>query len=143
MAFVWKIFRQCKPPFSQFGPFESATFADRNAMTGIRATCSTCGDVNLTINDVRLRLCIETDQGEFRFRCKKCDKVTVNQISGPTFDLLLSTGVECYEWHLPAELYETHEGPQISNDDVREFRNTLVDLAAFEAAIASIADDQT
>ncbi len=110
-------------------------------MTGIRATCSTCGDVSLTINDLRLRLCIETDQGEFRFRCNKCDKVTVNQISGPTFDLLLSTGAECYEWHLPAELYETHEGPRISHADVLEFHSALEDLDAFESAIASLATD--
>ncbi len=109
-------------------------------MPGIRATCSTCGDVNLTIADIRLRLCIETEQGEFRFTCKCCTQVTVNEISGPTFDLLVATGAECYEWHLPAELFETHEGPSISHDDLLEFHNAIVDPSSFAAAVEALSD---
>lgn len=90
-------------------------------MSGIRATCSTCGDLDLVARDLRLRLCIETEQGEVRFSCKQCKKVTVNQISGPTFDLLHAAGVQCSEWNLPTELSETPDGLVISHDEMLDF----------------------
>lgn len=104
----------------------------------IRATCETCGDLELTAEDLRLRMCIETNQGEFRFTCPQCTKVTAKEITGPTFDLLTSAGVSCYEWHLPKELFETKSGPKISHDDVIEFHDALTDQDRFTEALDSL-----
>ena len=40
-------------------------------------------------------------------------------------DLLVSSGVRMLVWRLPAELFETHEGPPIDHDDVLDFHLLL------------------
>lgn len=105
----------------------------------VRATCETCGDLDLTANDLRLRVCVETGQAEYRFGCPQCIKVTVKEIGGPTFDLLRAAGVDCYEWHLPKEMFETHTGPTICDNDIIDFRNALTDPERFTQALETLA----
>ncbi len=107
-------------------------------MTEIRATCETCGDLQLGVDDLTLRLCVDTAVGEFHFTCAECSKVTAQSVSGPTFDLLQAAGVSCDEWNLPQELFEQRSGPRITHDDLLEFHGALNDDESFAAAMDSL-----
>ena len=52
-------------------------------MPTIRATCSDCGDVELTTADVRVRVCIEDSSGEYQFRCPTCRMSVVKPAEAP------------------------------------------------------------
>jgi len=94
--------------------------------------------VSLTIDDVRLRLCIETQVFEYRFTCPVCTTLNVSEISRPTFDLLEAAGVHCHEWHLPTELAMSPDGPRICLDDVDRFRQFIENHDEFHAALDSL-----
>ena len=78
--------------------------ADRTAVPTIRATCGDCGDVELTTADVRVRVCIEDNQGSYLFRCPTCQMAVVKSAEPRIVDLLVASGVELSTWTLPAEL---------------------------------------
>ncbi len=96
-------------------------------MATIRASCERCGDVQLTTSDVTVRMCVSTDEGEYRFECPACADLVVRHAEQRTIDLLLAAGVEFVTWSLPAELFETHEGAPISHDDLIDFHACLED----------------
>ena len=79
-------------------------------MPTIRATCGDCGDVELTTSDVRVRVCIEDNQGSYLFRCPTCQMAVVKSAEPRIVDLLVASGVELSTWSLPAELYEDRVG---------------------------------
>ena len=41
-------------------------------MATIRATCADCGDVEMTSDDVVVRVCVDNGQGAYAFRCPEC-----------------------------------------------------------------------
>ncbi len=93
----------------------------------IRASCPTCGDVELTSGDVSVQVCASNNQGSYAFRCPTCE-VAVSKLAEPRIvDLLVSSGVRLSVWSLPAELDERHEGAPIGYDDLLEFHRLLQD----------------
>lgn len=94
-------------------------------MATIRASCPTCGDVELTTADVRVRVCINDDRGEYSFRCPVCTMTVVKPAEPRTIDLLVASGVEMDTWTLPAELSEPRSGLPISHDDLLDFHSML------------------
>ncbi len=94
-------------------------------MATIRASCENCGDVQLTTTDVTVRMCVSTDEGEYRFECPACAELVVRHAEQRTIDLLLAAGVEFVTWALPAELFEDHDGEPISHDDLIDFHSFL------------------
>ncbi len=108
-------------------------------MALIRASCSDCGDVELTTGDVQVRVCLADNQGTYSFRCPHCLMTIVKAAEPRTVDLLVASGVTYTTWDLPQELAErpTH-GEPISHDDLIDFHELLQDdsrllelLAAF------------
>ena len=97
-------------------------------MTTIRASCPTCGDVELTVKDVTVRVCAEDNSGTYSFTCPQCT-VAVSKPAEPRIvDLLVSSGVRMSVWHLPAEMFEPHAGGEaISHDDLLDFHELLED----------------
>jgi hypothetical protein len=91
----------------------------------IRATCPTCGDVELSGSDVVVRLCAVVDQGSYAFRCPACAMAVSKLADSAIVDLLVSSGVRIELWDLPAELDEVHEGPAFTIDDLLEFHYLL------------------
>jgi hypothetical protein len=63
-------------------------------MTTIRTTCSICGDVELTIDDVGLELSPGADEGRYRFDCPFCGATQRRPASRRVVSVLLATGVE-------------------------------------------------
>ncbi len=108
-------------------------------MATIRASCPTCGDVELTTADVRVRVCLDDDRGEYLFRCPICRMTVVKGAEARTIDLLVASGVALDTWSLPAELHETHQGAPITHDDLLDFHALLEDDASLAAALEGIA----
>ncbi len=109
-------------------------------MATIRASCENCGDVQLTTSDVTVRMCVSTDEGEYRFECPACEDLVVRHAEQRTIDLLLAAGVEFVTWSLPAELFESRTGTPISHDDLIDFHQVLENdqlLAAQLQALSS------
>jgi hypothetical protein len=94
-------------------------------MPTIRATCSDCGDVELTTADVRVRVCIEDNSGSYLFRCPACQMAVVKPAEPRIVDLLVASGVELSTWRLPGELYETRVGAPLTHDDLLDFHHLL------------------
>ena len=109
-------------------------------MATIRASCPDCGDVELTTADVKVRVCLDDDRGEYRFTCPVCSMVIVKPAEHRTIDLLVASGVHMDTWTLPAELFETRSGRQISHDDILDFQRFLLDESAIAEALASISE---
>lgn len=94
-------------------------------MTTIRASCPTCGDVELKIDDVTVRVCAADDSGAYIFRCPACAGAVTKNAEARIVDLLVSSGVRLEVWQLPAELYEVKTGCPISHDDLLDFHALL------------------
>ncbi len=105
-------------------------------MATIRASCSDCGDVELTTADVHVRICDDNNQGTYSFRCPHCRMTVVKPAEARTIDLLVASGVSFTTWRLPAELYEPRVGEPISHDDLLDFHHLLQDESKLNAALA-------
>jgi len=77
-----------------------------------------------------VRMCVSTDEGEYRFECPTCADLVVRHAEQRTIDLLLAAGVEFVTWALPAELFENHDGAPITHDDLIDFHTFLENDAA-------------
>ena len=109
-------------------------------MATIRASCSTCGDVELTTADVRVRVCINDDRGEYSFRCPVCVMTVVKPAEARTIDLLVASGVAMDTWTLPAELSEPHIGNPICHDDLLDFHAMLGDEDMIVKLVEALVD---
>lgn len=91
----------------------------------IRASCPTCGDVELTTRDVRVLLCSDTNEGSYAFQCPAC-RVAVSKPAEPrVVDVLVASGVKLTVWQMPAEMAESHHGDPIGYDDLLQFHFEL------------------
>ena len=91
--------------------------------TRIRASCDDCGDVELRVDDVDVRVCIDDNAGTYVFRCPSCDMAVVKDAEPRVVDLLLASGVEMTAWTMPAELPERRAGPAFTHDDLLDFHD--------------------
>ncbi len=94
-------------------------------MAIIHATCSDCGDVQLTQADVVVRICSTNSSRSYSFSCPTCSKIVVKVATPQMVDLLVTSGVRLVTWHLPEELTEVHEGDPIDHDDLLDFHTLL------------------
>ena len=102
----------------------------------IRASCPTCGDVELTSGDVTVLVCSTTNVSSYAFQCPTCDVAVTKPAEPRVVDLLVSTGVKLSVWQLPAELEEVHTGPPINYDDLLELHFELRRDDWFERMVA-------
>lgn len=91
----------------------------------IRASCPTCGDVELTTRDVRVLLCSTTYESSYAFQCPSCRVAVSKPAEARVVDVLLASGISLSVWHMPAELDEPKNGAPISYDDLLEFHFQL------------------
>lgn len=93
--------------------------------TRIRASCEECGDVELRVDDVTVRVCIDDDAGSYVFRCPSCGMSVVKDADPRVVELLVTSGVEVTAWSIPAELHEARRGPAFTHDDLLDFHELL------------------
>ncbi len=94
-------------------------------MTTIRASCPTCGDVQLQARELLVRVCLDDGQGSYCFMCPECEFAVAKEASARIVELLVSSGVRKEVWRLPAELSEPRSGPPIDHDDLLDFHLLL------------------
>ena len=98
----------------------------------IRASCPTCGDVELTSRDVSVQVCATNNQGSYAFRCPECRLAVSKMAEQRIVDLLVSSGVRLSVWSMPAELDEPRAGKTFTYDDLLEFHQLLQEDGWFE-----------
>ncbi len=104
-------------------------------MTTIKASCPSCGDVELTPVQVRLVVCSVKTWSYYAFTCTSCLEEVRKPAGRDIVALLISGGVVAEPWTVPAEALEEHTGPILSYDDVLDFALWL-DRADLVAAAA-------
>ena len=78
----------------------------------VRASCPTCGDVELTTREVQVQVCSATDEGTYSFLCPSCRLIVNKPAEQRVVELLVSAGVKVVNWDLPAELSECKMAPR-------------------------------
>jgi uncharacterized Zn finger protein len=107
----------------------------------IRASCPSCGDVELTSREVAVRVCAADNQGAYVFRCPECSMAVSKLADAKIVDLLASSGVRLTVWQLPAELEEVHAGPPITYDDLLEFHYIIQEDGWLERLVSSVSPE--
>lgn len=108
-------------------------------MTVIKASCPSCGDVELTPRQVRLVVCSVEERSFYSFSCSGCGDEVRKPAGTDVVALLRTGGVLPERWVIPAEVLEVHDGPVLSSDDLLDFCLWL-ESADLLAAAAQIAD---
>ena len=94
-------------------------------MATIRASCGTCGDVELTTAQVEVRVCAEDGRGTYTFHCPLCGEAVVKDAESRIIELLVASGVRLSTWSVPAEVHEPRSGEPINHDDLLDFHHLL------------------
>src|SRR5258706_7322217 len=76
----------------------------RNQVTTIRATCPECGEVELTPDDIELRVCTHAPASYYQFACPLCGDDVQKPADDRVVQLLISGGVTATVWELPDEV---------------------------------------
>ena len=90
-------------------------------MTTIKASCPTCGEVELTPADVALMVCTRPALSYYAFDCPRCADEVRKPADDHVVSLLVSGGIRPDVWELPGEALEVKRGPRLSYDDLLDF----------------------
>jgi predicted RNA-binding Zn-ribbon protein involved in translation (DUF1610 family) len=112
----------------------------RGAGTIVRATCPTCGDVELTVDQLTAIVCATNNEGSYAFQCPECGMAVVKEAEAHVVELLASAGVRLSVFELPAELEEPHLGQPLTHDDLLAFHDRLQGDDWFAEVEALVAD---
>lgn len=107
-------------------------------MSIVLATCDDHGDVEMTSDDVTLRICNDNNRATFIFRCPEGHEPVVKDANKRAVELLEESGCKIERWDLPKELDERKDGPDIEHDDLLDFHRLIEDDARFMDVIAEI-----
>jgi hypothetical protein len=100
-------------------------------MTTIKATCPTCGEVDLTANDIDLRISNGDEGSSYGFGCPVCREPIRKPADSRVIQLLLSGGVKA---NIIVGERTEFDGPAFTYDDLIDFHfqlesdNFLADL---------------
>ena len=94
-------------------------------MTTIKATCHSCGEVELAPEDILLRIGTGNGSNSYGFSCPTCAEFVEKPADERVVRLLLSGGVMPMLQHVPGEMLETKSGPTITHNDLLEFHQLL------------------
>ena len=105
-------------------------------MTTIKASCPTCGEVELTPADVSLMVCSHAPLSYYAFTCPRCTEEVRKPADDHVVSLLVSGGVPATVWDVPAEALEPRTGAPLTYDDLLDLALQLsaTDLLAPVAA---------
>jgi hypothetical protein len=90
-------------------------------MTIIKATCPTCGDVELARDQVQLVVHPVRERSFYGFTCGTCGTDVRKPAGEEVVRLLTLGGVVAERVKIPAEALEEREGPALTADDVLDF----------------------
>ena len=96
-------------------------------VTTIKASCPSCGEVEMTSKDVSLMVCSHPPLSYYAFSCPSCREEVRKPADDHVISLLMSGGVRAQVWELPAEALEPKVGPVLGYDDLLDFALQLAD----------------
>jgi hypothetical protein len=91
----------------------------------IRASCPTCGDIEVAPGRVKVMLCSSNGEASYTFRCPRCSMIVSKPVERRIVEVLVAAGVRLQFWRLPEELGEHHEGPPLDEHDAEALRAAL------------------
>ena len=103
--------------------------------TTIKASCPSCGEIELTPTQVALMVCSHAPLSYYAFDCRTCGCKIRKPADDHVVSLLVSGGVPAQVWDLPGEVLEDKDGPALTYDDLLDFALQLgaTDLLASRA----------
>ena len=108
-------------------------------MTTVPAQCPACGDEQLHIKDLTVRVCSDEEvPSAYRFQCPGCERTVHREASPRIVDLLVSAGAPHERWSWPAELAEHRSGPPLTPDDLLDLHVLLEDDTWFQQLVALV-----
>jgi len=108
------------------------------AVATIKATCPTCGDVELTPGQVQVLIGLEDQRSSYAFRCPGCHVTATKAADERVVRILISSGVGVRPWRVPAELSEEHRGGPVTWDEVLDFHTLLYGERGSELALTEL-----
>lgn len=102
-------------------------------MTNIRATCPSCGEVDLTADDIDLRISNADDGSIYVFQCPQCVVKVAKPADSRIIQLLISGGVRAT---LVDDEPDLHPGPAFTYDDLLDFHIELESENALSAFLS-------
>lgn len=100
-------------------------------MTTIWDSCSSCGDVRLTVADVEVTVHPIAAESTYCFTCPQCGLQAVVHTNRRTLTLLMATGVTGVVWASP----RLSIAEPISSAEIDEFGRAVDDDAVFAMAL--------
>lgn len=92
----------------------------------IRATCSNCGDVELTSTELKILYCNQTREWSYAFQCPSCKKREARPVEGRVVDILMAAGCRVTYWDRPRESsHQCRDKPLFTEDDASSFCRAL------------------
>lgn len=110
-------------------------------MAKVRATCETCGDIELTIDGVNVRICREDGEGTYLFDCPQCNRGHEKDASRRTLDLLVASGASVVFWSVPVETTVTPDLGPLTHDDLLDFHKLLANDGVVASALGALVGD--
>lgn len=110
-------------------------------MARVRATCENCGDIELSIEGVSVRICREDHDGTYLFTCSSCNTKHQKSASRRTLDLLVSSGAEVIFWSVPVERIVGASLGALTHDDLLDFHRKFQDDSLVAEALGQLVDD--
>lgn len=107
-------------------------------MTTIKASCPSCGDVELTPRQVRLVVCNVPGRSFYSFTCHTCCDDIRKPASEDVVTLLRSGGVVAERYVMPAEALESHDGAPLTHDELLDFHVALQQIDWLSALAAKM-----
>jgi len=108
----------------------------------IRASCPTCGDVEVMPGWVTVMLCSSNGEASYTFRCPRCGMIVAKSAKRRIVEVLITAGVRIHYWHLPEELHEHHDGPPLDERDAEELHQSLETPGWIDVLRKGTADEQ-
>ena len=94
-------------------------------MVWVVTNCDWCGVVELSPDQVTVRLCTADLTATHVFVCPTCGRGVARTIQANMTNVLFEAGSQLVIWELPDELDEPRSGPPISHDDVLAMHELL------------------
>jgi hypothetical protein len=101
-------------------------------MTTIKASCPVCGEVDLTAEEILLRIATAQNSSSYGFSCPGCSDFVEKAADDRVVKLLLSGGVIPLMVNVPGEALEVKDGPPLTYDDALVFHEVLQGEEWFE-----------
>jgi predicted RNA-binding Zn-ribbon protein involved in translation (DUF1610 family) len=94
-------------------------------MSFLKTTCEQCGEIELPIGRVLLRIDERDEQGVCVFRCPTCGLRFVKEANDAMIVMLLAAGIEVSMWSSAVAGSAPDDLPAITVDDLETFRRHL------------------